>query len=158
MPTVSTQNFSVTLPPSLLMSNPSHIDLFVDLKEIQSQMPQVALFPLWEIKRFNSPCLSILIIIISPSSPLVCARAPLFVRLPLDSGLFSLLLLNLKQSLQALLQTCTLSYPFKFEESECSLADTYQQETRVLWGQNDAGRQSLQKGSESVATGHQHHV
>lgn len=35
-------------------------------------MPQVAFFPLWEIKRFNSPCLSTLIIIISPSSPVVC--------------------------------------------------------------------------------------
>lgn len=66
-------------PPSLLMSNASSIDLLVDLKEIQSQMPQVAFFPLWEIKRFNSPCLSTLIIIISPSSPFVC----LLRRLPL---------------------------------------------------------------------------
>lgn len=54
------------------MSNANSIDLLVDLKEIQSQMPQVAFFPLWEIKRFNSPCLSTLIIIISPSSPVVC--------------------------------------------------------------------------------------
>lgn len=66
-------------PPSLLMSNASSIDLLVDLKEIQSQMPQVAFFPLWEIKRFNSLCLSTLIIIISPSSPFVC----LLRRLPL---------------------------------------------------------------------------
>lgn len=63
-------------PPSLLMSNASSIDLLVDLKEIQSQMPQVAFFPLWEIKRFNSPCLSTLIIIISPSSPFVCLPLP----------------------------------------------------------------------------------
>lgn len=70
MLTVSTPNFSLSLP-SLLMSNASSIDLLVDLKEIQSQMPQVAFFPLWEIKRFNSPCLSTPIIIISPSSPVV---------------------------------------------------------------------------------------
>lgn len=70
MLTASTPNFSLSLP-SLLMSNASSIDLLVDLKEIQSQMPQVAFFPLWEIKRFNSPCLSTLIIIISPSSPAV---------------------------------------------------------------------------------------
>lgn len=70
MLTVSTPNFSLSLP-SLLMSNASSIDLLVDLKEIQSQMPQVAFFPLWEIKRFNSPCPSTLIIIISPSSPVV---------------------------------------------------------------------------------------
>lgn len=69
-------------PPSLLMSNASSIDLLVDLKEIQSQMPQVAFFPLWEIKRFNSPCLSTLIIIISPSSPFVC----LLHRLPLPTA------------------------------------------------------------------------
>lgn len=59
-------------PPSLLMSNAGSIDLLVDLKEIQSQMPQVAFFPLWEIKRFNSPCLSTFIMIISLSSPVVC--------------------------------------------------------------------------------------
>lgn len=69
-------------PPSLLMSNASSIDLLVDLKEIQSQMPQVAFFPLWEIKRFNSPCLSTLIIVISPSSPFVC----LLHRLPLPQN------------------------------------------------------------------------
>lgn len=63
-------NFSLSLPLRL-MSNASSIDLLVDLKKIQSQMPQVAFFPLWEIKRFNSPCLSTLIIIISPSSPVV---------------------------------------------------------------------------------------
>lgn len=69
-------------PPSLLMSNASSIDLLVDLKEIQSQMPQVAFFPLWEIKRFNSPCLSTLIIIISPSSPFVCLPLPRTPTLP----------------------------------------------------------------------------
>lgn len=55
---------------SLLMSNASSIVLPVVLKEIRSEMPQ-------EIKRLNSPCLSTLIIIISPSSPVVCRILPL---------------------------------------------------------------------------------
>lgn len=69
------------LPRSLLMSTASSIDLLVDLKEIQSQSPPVALFLLWEIKWLHSPGLSALTIIIPPSSPVVCSWFPLTVSL-----------------------------------------------------------------------------
>lgn len=59
------------------MSTASSIDLLVDLKEIQSRSPRVAFPLLWEIKRLHSPCLSALIVIISPSSPVVCGIFPL---------------------------------------------------------------------------------
>lgn len=64
------------------MSNASHIDLFVDLKEIQSQMPRVAFFPLLEIKRFNLPAsphssLSFLLLsVCSTARPLPSSPAP----------------------------------------------------------------------------------
>lgn len=142
-------NFSLSLP-LLLMSNASSIDLLVDLKKIQSQMPQVAFFPLWEIKRFNSPCLFTLIITISPSSPVVrmlrCfpfpkKPAPLTVSLytPLPPSLLTPL-----ASFQALFRTWfCLSRSDVRRAEESSRADNYQQETRVLLGRNEAGGHSL---------------
>lgn len=71
------QKLFAPLPHSSLMSTASSIDLLVDLKEIQSHSPRVAFFLLWEIKRLHCPCLSVLLVIISPSSPVVRAVFPL---------------------------------------------------------------------------------
>lgn len=69
--TLSTQTFC----PSaswLLMSTASSIDLLVDLKEIQSRSPRVA-FPCCGRLKDYILCLSVLIVIITPSSCGVCA-------------------------------------------------------------------------------------
>lgn len=68
--TVSTQTFRPSAS-CLLMSTASSIDLLVDLKEIQSGSPQVA-FPCCGRLKDYILCLSVLIVIITPSSCGVC--------------------------------------------------------------------------------------
>lgn len=139
---IDTKLFPHSLP-SWLMSNGSYIDLFVDLKEIQSQMPLVAFFPLWEIKRFNSACLSTLIIIISPFVfllPLLPWSSP-----PLTiQHLFFFAHLLLANKVSRLFYKRALCHSHSnMRIAKCSLADNYQRKTRVLWGQNKAGWLSL---------------
>lgn len=69
--TVSTQTFRPSAS-CLLMSTASSIDLLVDLKEIQSGSPRVA-FPCCGRLKDYILCLSVLIVIITPSSCVVCA-------------------------------------------------------------------------------------
>lgn len=142
---------SLSSPPFLLMSNASSIDLHVDLKEIQSQMPQVAFFPLWEIKRFNSPCLSTLIIIISP---FVCLRC----RLPLPSNRLSLsyfpfLLPNYVFRLFHKLVFC-LSHSDDARRAEERRAVMQIIISRTQWSWRTVWSSRFQKDNESLATAH----
>lgn len=66
---VSTQTFRSSAS-CLLMSTASSIDLLVDLKEIQSGWPRVA-FPCCGRLKDYILCLSVLIVIITPSSCVV---------------------------------------------------------------------------------------
>lgn len=103
-------NWETQNHPSPLRSA-SYVDPFVEPKEIQSENVSWDFIPLWEIKRFNSPCLSTLIIITFPSAAFVCLvdrlLAPMSRNLKTQPHLLSLVLF------QAVLLTCSLSSRFK---------------------------------------------